>query len=623
MIDKSASVSAQQTTYSGQFTFVQHQGDGRSKKGSYTKEKRAHVSGHYRQWRKQTGKPFVHVSFSTRKPPTLKPAPRAIAPPPKYRRLNGTPLATQHHDVRPGTRRNPKLCRPEQAVDILAIDDELPSDNTLDTSPSDKSFTTDSTVSTSTSTPSSDSPTASLCSVSVVSKGNSDPFDCYAVPITPTMNSLLSLFRDVTVPAIYGCNIGRESLTSFSAKRRWGKMVDALKDVCSAYAVFTYHAAVRARLSPDRDSIAALALYSAKSMAELRVKLANPTALKSETTKWQMSRLCEAALLTQDSESSGIHLNMLHLMLQGECARSYYDLDMLSTSICFDLKRASIFMTPTIFNVDGWIAKVVAEAEDSLFHALEGSGYERQVDFSTRTDPSMDQRLRTLVLLRRQNLAHRARTISDYTDDAKLVMDFYSLTVLQNSIIHGRFLNLYFNWHSHIEMSLLFSAYEHVQATIAVAMLYYSRNIHGEPRINGKDLFETNLLNLVHLRDMVLRYPANQSEYAHAKLWCLFVGAFAEQRGNRTPAPRIVEDFDDLVVGPEADEDDLHSYDAIEGHKYSPSVGWFNRRFARHALALNLFSWNQIRPILEGFVYMDSLKPRAEEWWPETLAAYL
>ena len=432
------------------------------------------------------------------------------------------------------------------------------------------------------------------------------------------MNSLLSLFRDVTVPAIYGCNIGRESLTSFSARRRWGKMVDALKDVCSAYAVFTYHAAVRARLSPDHDSIATLALYSAKSMAELRLKLANPSALESESTKWQMSRLCEAALLTQDSESSGIHLNMLHLMLQGECAKSYYDLDTLSTSICFDLKRSSIFMIPLVFNVDGWIAKVVTDAEQSLFHALEGSGYERRVTFSERVDPSMDQRLRSLVLLRRQHLAHRTRTVSDYTDDKQLVMDFYSLLVLQNSIIHGRFLNLYFNWHSHIEISLLFSAYEHVQATISVAMLYYSRNIHGEPRINGKDLFETNLENLVHLRDMTLRYPPNQSEYAHAKLWCLFVGAFAEQRGNRTPPPRIVED--DLVVVPGADDLDLYDYDTNEG---SPSVGWFNRRFARHALLLNLFSWNQIRPILEGFLYVDTLQPRATEWFPDTLTAYL
>ena len=100
-------------------------------------------------------------------------------------------------------------------------------------------------------------------------KGNSDPFDTFAIAVTPGVNSLVAYIRDVAIPSIYfnrilcGYSSGRPTkaldlerspiISSPSALRNWQQVKYSLNDECAALACLGAYASLMARATPGDD----------------------------------------------------------------------------------------------------------------------------------------------------------------------------------------------------------------------------------------------------------------------------------------------------------------------------------------------------------------------------------
>ena len=288
-----------------------HHDEDKKGRAANIKQKRAHVSGQYRNWQKRAGGSFVHVAVPGRRSSSSSTAPVSKD---THARQKALDCKTDLLALQQPPRIRRQQSRSDSDGDADDIFDSNPvfesSSLTVSTDSSDSSRSASVVLFATSSHPSSPFP----CPVSILAQGNSDPFAAYDVYISPSVNSLLALFRDYIIPAIYGINVGRQALANQSARRRWNRMVEALNNTCLANAALAYHSSIRCLLRPDSEAIQQLALYSSRAVFQLRSNLVDMKTLSNDATKWQMTRLCEAALITRDPESSLVHLKMLHTM---------------------------------------------------------------------------------------------------------------------------------------------------------------------------------------------------------------------------------------------------------------------------------------------------------------------
>ena len=334
-------------------------------------------------------------------------------------------------------------------------------------------------------------------------------------------------------------------------------------------------------------------------------------------------------------------------------------------------------MTGPIWDVTdaGWMMEVIDYTRETFVSTL---GLicipEASVDYSPNVDSSIGPELRSIFLFRREDLAWRARPISGFTHDSKMILSFYSWVVLRTNIIHGRLLNYhlkavqtsYDHCICHYKRALS-NGYEALQAfpttctcthqlvqsLLSIAALYWSRNIHSEPRINGIALFETSSTLIPHLHQALARLSKHllrmellphlvymrvghrperfPTHLLNAILWSLYIGSQAEQRegrslppsGCKTRLPRIPPWLDLSKPSPldHVERDDV--FDESRTSPTPPSRGYFNSHFAAHAWAMGLSSWDQVRKVFEGFLYLDSFPLKGEHWFEGTMGAYL
>lgn len=104
--------------------------------------------------------------------------------------------------------------------------------------------------------------------MTVLQRGQSDPFDVYPVRITPLVNKILAFYRDFALPTMF------QGITLSGATRSiWRDCISSLQENCSAFCVLARCAAVALFFAPGTDMAGSALVYRTKATTLLRQHL--------------------------------------------------------------------------------------------------------------------------------------------------------------------------------------------------------------------------------------------------------------------------------------------------------------------------------------------------------------
>ncbi|KIX92688.1 uncharacterized protein Z520_11540 [Fonsecaea multimorphosa CBS 102226] len=437
--------------------------------------------------------------------------------------------------------------------------------------------------------------------MTILGKGNSDPFGAYAVEITPATNDMLSFHRDFVIPALYHTTKHRW-MTSASAWRDWRDCIDGLGDGVDglgdegAGSGFIASCAAEAAVISLNPSVQKQAVYyRAKSMAVLRKRLTAGSKFHRGQLYWHIHLLVAADVLMGELIGTAAHLNML---------RCYFDhddenklgTDLLLYVIYYDIHRSSMFLCKPIFDVDKWLPERLQPVVDAAKPYLPDLSEVRD----RFLDPSIDDaRLRTLFIERRESLAvwlfhQKGSSEEESGGHTTALMGWLLVRVYLHQ---GRLVNLFLQANaqyyetisspsSRLMNSILCQGY------LSLATLLYIRAISFNAAVCGVRLFDATATILSNMQKMLQLSERpdspNYERYEHARLWALYVGASAEWFMDMKP-------------------------EELER-------GWFTTHFAAKAIKLGVVGWDEVRSVLRGFLFTDIMHPDGEEWFARVLS---
>jgi hypothetical protein len=159
----------------------------------------------------------------------------------------------------------------------------------------------------------------------------------------------------------------------------------------------------------------------------------------------------------------------------------------------------------------------------------------------------------------------------------------------------GRLMNHYADATSSAKETVTgcFGRRENVEACVCLAAAYWTRCCFGIEAVRigswlpggGAVTHDIGWRLLPRLRRILaLDEEPTANPYERVRLWTLYVGALAEQRGS--------------LLSPEIEEKD-----------------WFTQNFVRHASKLGLHSWQDAEQVLEGFLDSQHVQPDGSVWF--------
>ncbi|KAK5045826.1 hypothetical protein LTR84_008919 [Exophiala bonariae] len=446
--------------------------------------------------------------------------------------------------------------------------------------------------------------------MSVVNKGNSDPFNVLPVKITPSVNKAISFLRDSFVPSLYltpffgRCSEGdtaktasleRSSFISYQlVKRTWDTICLGLCDEVTAATSLTTGLALITRTMPGatkQDRVSLLEMQT-EAYRLVRSKLEKGEIVKNENEKMkfvlQLYWLFRADCVLGNIATAIKHGKMLQYFLRE--TNVAMDHTFISYLIGSDTEIAAKTMQRTVLDIDYWIPSLFAPhwpLWESLLPEV-SSGYIEAVDSVINTEPLLGLFYRSRRLL--AIAEHPKCKVKDPASAEALVLYTWTRGVVDL----GHFINHYMDLATLLETAGGEESLGEIgsQASISLAALCMMRWIAHTATINGVDLRDASGTIISHLQQRMEQVqsvcsPEELKRYERAYLWIFFIGALYYQKKNK------IDQW--------------------------PVKSWFHERLRSHARAMNIVAWPDLRQVLQNFVYSDHVEPNGALWIGKTL----
>ena len=373
--------------------------------------------------------------------------------------------------------------------------------------------------------------------------------------------------------------------------RDWNACVDSLQDEASTYGFLARYAAVASSICRtsafDRQGF----LYKSRTTAIVRSRLTEGFDPNSGPVFWPINMLFSSDVIARNRAGAIVHCNVLRYLFEIQKMQGNVDMKMLTCVLFHDIQLAATLLTRPILDTEKWIPETFGpswEAAADLLPPLP--------EISSKfLDPSVDsEKLRTVFNQQRESYELWIRGASKQKAWQPLIM--YWLTsrdLMDQGFLINHFLDLSESYHTRSKSA---ADCLHAQAYISLAALYWAR-VAGpiSPTICGIQLYDAGPTILTELRTALIQDGAplghkDLSKYRNARLWALYVGAYAEW--------------------------------TTETKQIDPAKGWFNSTFASQARSMSLLSWQAVREVLEGFLYGDNMQPHGSQWFSKTMNAH-
>lgn len=422
--------------------------------------------------------------------------------------------------------------------------------------------------------------------LTILRKGRSDPFDVYAVPITPVVNMLLTYARDFYHPATNRDAVNLHSSDPYRS-RRWAGYVSYLHDECTALAYLTQ---IVSAMSPgdlrEQKQVKVEALkFQVKSVEQLRQRLiASPN---EPTTLHAIVILLGAAVYDRQVEIGKRHTAILAQLFRTSHAAT--DHLLVFEALFRDNQLAAESLTRPFFDVEGWIAHTFASLFESLVEALPENVTVAAA--AKGTDPTLDDIMLQDHLARARHILlvyHLCMSNPTYSTPLHL---FYMRFRVASSI--NKLLNAYMDSVQSFESDIYrVRVWSRVRAYTSLASVVWIRtmamidNMYISP---GHSVLKANYQLLAKAKEILTEHEEifmadSQAQYARLRLFALYVGAYEEQVRQQRGEGKAA------------------------GH-------WFNVKLVEHAKAMQLVTWDAVTEVLLGFLYTDVLQPHGSTWF--------
>ena len=420
--------------------------------------------------------------------------------------------------------------------------------------------------------------------LTILQRGNSDPFNVFAVSIDAKANEMMTFLRNIIQPALEG-GAGRADWYTYD----WETSVSFLGDKLTALAQFTLIAVAMHSKDSRRisvDGIQALSLQS-QSIALLRARVTE-SRITEYNTYHGVFLLLLAEVFSRNFPAALVHTSLLAGLLQsGQIQENFH---FVWWTLACDYQRAAMSRTRLCFDIQGW----VPEFFEPFWHKAMIHLQSQTTEITTGLNHTIDDEdLRSICVdIRQAHLALSVEKTWENLNDEKL-----------------RYCRAFWTWilarlhHRYIDAAEILETIQplacdprithvRVQAFFSLAAHCYTRICVDVDAIKRGQIcvFNANSDLLLKLRDLLLEYvctaePADILKYSKIHLWALYVGSHAEQ------SARI----------------ELGNSSAVDG--------WFNTRLAERASRMGLMCWQDVREVLQGVHHSDSLRPHGSQWF--------
>lgn len=424
--------------------------------------------------------------------------------------------------------------------------------------------------------------------LTILRKGNSDPFQAFAIPIDARVAYMMTYTKDLYLPGVY--RDGNSPEIRAAGAQEMAEMVSFLHDETTAYCHLARIVAAMPKSSTGPDFVSQSLIFKVKGVASLRKRLLNSDALKDPRTSTSILLFLTAELYEGNLEAAAFHAKMIaHLLQEGIIPVDFW---FLFKVVYHDMQRACLALSRSAFDLETWVPQKFAPfymmAMEKMQKEVLHEACEKLVDASV-TDPTMKSLLTEafhcgavfMLSLRDQKFATRQ-------------IVFYLRCRV--TVFMGRLINHYLDSIALMEKDEWWDVEAlragRVQAYLSLAVVYMIRCRAKVDTFHIGDnvaIFSANSKILSRLRELLEQDQWNDEErYARMKLMALFVGAWAEQ-ARAMPTS-------------------------------SPEIEWFNIKLAAQAAKMDLRSWREVREVLLGFNYSDSLQPHGSIWFGKTMS---
>src|SRR5271156_3227037 len=151
--------------------------------------------------------------------------------------------------------------------------------------------------------------------LTILRKGNSDPFSALPIPVDARDNSLIAFYRDFELPTLYFLDT-KSWVTSAACMKDWSLCTNGLQDPCFAYAFLARNATVASMVSPSSTLTKQALVYRTRSTALLRSKIADKQQLVTSQTLWAIHGLFGAEVLARNLAAAAVHGKMLRYLFE-------------------------------------------------------------------------------------------------------------------------------------------------------------------------------------------------------------------------------------------------------------------------------------------------------------------
>lgn len=305
-----------------------------------------------------------------------------------------------------------------------------------------------------------------------------------------------------------------------------------------------------------------------------------------------------AAVFEDALDEAAVHVKMLKYFLYEHSSRIGQEIDLgtLMTISWYDFHRASKGLTRPIFDFDGWVADQFRPGWQQALKDLptlsgQAENLEKMVD---------DEKLHESFITIRKIV----EILAMVTSDPAITTSSTQIAIAQWMIVcQGQLMDRYVNAMESLDIGpelQPIAGFEHnwncyATAYLSLAGLWWTRclmKMENAPIGPASTIFNTSIipaLKLALIQSDLLSDGLDSLINGRIRLWALYVGALSEQQTGRLVKPRRPG-----LISEES---------------------WFTKELVLQAGRMDLLVWSDLRRVLQGFLYSDSLGPHGSIWF--------
>jgi hypothetical protein len=420
--------------------------------------------------------------------------------------------------------------------------------------------------------------------ITILRKGNSDPFSTFPVPVNARVNRLLSFGRDCVDPAYRsgGPRGFKPSNLGFEFSH-----YQSLTDTCTGYIVLSFFASCMAVVASQAESTTESLVLRSLGSEILRRQIIEHDILSSPAAASLVYRMYRTEVLDNNVDGAQVHARMLiKLFTSSPQPQEGIDLALLTLVIYQGnhLSTAQFIRPP--FN-DSWVKQVFSPSWIQAGAIIDIPWHWD----TTRLDPTVsDVRLQG-IFRDLQSFYHTSEEVS------KLCLPSGPSTwyffVSQCEWLQMRLMNCYHDIREDEINSLTDSRTSSaVQSCLCLAALFTLRNRKNNPVINGTPLYKSSTAIYQKLEEGLIAVDTfgrfdDLSIYSNAILWVLFVLAVAEH---------------DLKAS------------VASGLQYC-----HQKRLVKQARIAHIYTWREAQAVFNRFAFSENDLPQPHDHWFDQL----